>query len=199
MEEAPRKRAAKQTCSKVSAPTVEEQPSAPSDWDTDDEEKAYGPNTKRARRAQQKKQRKAEGELALERLIADVAAKLKPSTRATGSGCEATEAAAAALAEAAGTNEVVQAPTSKAGQERAATLCNDKPPPAYPWPYCLENAPCRREQVTNRVRPTRSTGTASTKTALEAVQSLLGGKRNRHDSGEEPKAGKSLRAKSERA
>ena len=204
VQEAPKKRVAKQVYNKAAAPAVEVQPSAPSDWDTDDEEKAYGPNTKRARRAQQKKQRKTEDEHALNRVLADATAKLKPSTRVVGSSCEATEAAAATLTEAASANEV---PCTAVEELAAATKerCTEPNPATQGkdvaatakgqfWPVIssstasfLGAVPLHGAEAPSRSRPVKADKRSHTRATDEAVQSLLGAQRYRHGFGEEPR------------
>ena len=77
VQEAPAKKTGRKPCCKVAAPAEEPPAEVVSDWDTEDEVQAYGPDTKRTRRAAHKKLRKQAEHDALGRVVQGVAANLK--------------------------------------------------------------------------------------------------------------------------
>ena len=93
VQEAPAKKKAQRPCCKEAASEKEPPAESASEWDSDDELQAYGPNTKRSRRAAQKKIRKQSEHDALRRVVVESAASAKPVVRG-GRPCDDTASTA---------------------------------------------------------------------------------------------------------
>ena len=166
MQESPPKKAEgakKEKAKRVEAkrPDVES-----SEWDTEDECGTYGPNTRRARRAAQKKVRVAAAAKAVKEVVGSIVAERKRAVDKGDrlSGEEKQAAAQRLAATACDVNAVdcckrVAATTRPAEELRAPFHCK----------------PEESQETPARNRPTRGVGLASAKASAAAVKKLLGG------------------------
>ena len=204
-QDPPKKQVPKKAGGKAEERAIAQPPEEVSDWDSEDERKQYGIDDKRARKAQKKKERLAKEKSTVDRVVAESAARAGTRT------CQAN-------AEEAVTLLVNAAKGSGAGLEHSS---GSEPPTCRDSSCFLRSVPDAPPRD-DRSRPTRAcanegtraskdalkallgarhgsfdTGTAGGGTASKAKQPQKGEKRSRQDSGEEPKAERSVRGKSD--
>ena len=184
-QEPPKKQIPKKSSGKVEVQVIAQPPEEISDWESEDERKQYGLDDKRARRAQQKKLRLAKEEGAVNRVVAENAA------RAGTRPCYArTDAAVTSLVDAARGGGAGQADSSGAEAPTCSVTSS--------FLQSVPNAPprsCRsRPEKANLHGGTRASIDAlrekehsCTRATNEAVQSLLGAQHFRRNVKEAPK------------
>ena len=193
-QQAPTKRTGRKPCCKTAVPRKEPPAEDSSDWNTEDEVQAYGPNTKRARRAAQKKLRKRAEHDALERVVQGVAASLKaevrrvrpdaegPSTAVEELDCEHLRTAVDRLVNAASGDGT----PPQDGPTATATRCATEGASCSSLDF-LASVPSQTSLAPCRTRPVRGNGQSQTRGTTEALQTLLGKKHHRSCLGEELK------------
>ena len=136
-----------------------------SSWDSEDERKTYGPDTRRSRRADYKKDRLCAEAAVLKRLIADSSGKKDKGDRSSVPSLEAVRSLAAAACASRGSSS--SGSTVPGAASAVRETCTGQAE------YAVSSAPA---SLRTRSRPYKETCHTSARATAAAVQALLRGK-----------------------
>ena len=187
VQEAPKKVKGPKAASKPGAEPLPVPAETVSDWDTEDEVHAYGPNTKRARVAEQKKRRRKAEANTLRGLISEQTTGLKTYAAGKDVADERSKEAARRLLVASNAPQgATHTPGPQNGPTTTATRCATEGASCSSLDF-LASVPSQASLAPCRARPVRGNGQSQAWVTTEAIQTLLGNKRHRSCLGEELK------------